>query len=270
METNTAETKKGLFQNDRMFVCSMFVFYGACFIGVLVLMFWGLDRRNKTISANATATGVAIATQQAQATTTAIVRLAEQEQYEFVERFDKESASLFFGIQNNEYWEGEIKVEDGVYVWDVEKVKKTFVYWEDMYKKGTINDFDAYVDVKLVEGPYGGVCGGLIFRKSLKGWNQGAYTFSICNDSHVEIYYHGADGWDAVAGSLYSDSIYPTDWNRIEVSAQGDRFVFTINNQFVIEMSDDRQKEGGLSVFIDIGEQSPAIVWFDNFGYQSR
>jgi len=262
--------KKRFFKNDRMFVCSMLAFYGVCTIGVIALLFWGLDRRNKTISTNATATGIAVATQQAQATATAIARLTEQEQYKFIERFDKDSARLFFGTQKNEYWEGEVKVQDGVYVWDVEKVNKTFVYWGDMYEKDTIKDFDAYVDIKFIEGPYGDVCGGLIFRKSLKGWNHGAYSFSICNDSHLEIYYHGADGWDSVTNWLHSDSIYPADWNRIEVSARGDQFVFTVNNQLVFEMSDDRQKEGGLAVFIEIEEKSPSIIWFDNFGFQGR
>lgn len=270
MENPAVQPKKGFFQNDRSLVCSMLVFYSLCIVGLVAAAFWWLNTTQQKISAKATATAALIATQQAQATSTVIARSTEQAQYEFIENFDRNSDRIFSGNQKNEYYEGAITVEDGIYSWEIEKVDKTFVYWGDIYEKYLATDFDAYLDVNLVDGPWGDTCGGLIFRKSSKGWNRGAYTFSICNDSHFEIYYHGAEGWDAIVSSLYTSSIRSTGWNRIETSARGDTYVFTINNQFVFEMSDARQKDGGFAIFIEIGEKSPASIQFDNFGFQSR
>ncbi len=35
-------------------------------------------------------------------------------------------------------------------------------------------------------------------------------------------------------------------------------------------MTDNRIKEGGLGLFIDIDKENPTEIWFDNFGYQSH
>ena len=267
---NMTENKKGFLQNDRRLVCSMFVFYGICIIGLIAATFWRLNNIRETTAANATATAVINATQHANATSTAVARVTEQAQYEIIDRFEVESDRWFVGSNNNEYWRGDVGIKDGTYIWNVDEVKKTFVWWGDFYLGEHIKDFDVYVDTKFVDGTFGDVCSGLIFRKSPDGWNDGGYTFSICNDSHFEIDYHGKDGWESIVSWLSSDSIRPEDWNRIEVSARGNNFTFTINDIFVFETIDDRQKEGGLAVFIELNKKNPAIIWFDNFGYQSR
>ena len=89
--------KKSFLQNDRMLVCSMMMFYGICLLGAIAATFWGLNRRNQAISANATATAAVIATDQAQVTATAIARLEEQDNYEYIERFDKVTGLWFVG-----------------------------------------------------------------------------------------------------------------------------------------------------------------------------
>jgi hypothetical protein len=35
-------------------------------------------------------------------------------------------------------------------------------------------------------------------------------------------------------------------------------------------MTDDRQLKGGLALFVDIKEEKPVSIWFDNFGLQPR
>jgi hypothetical protein len=129
--------------------------------------------------------------------------------------------------------------------------------------------FDSYLDTKFIKGPSGDVCSGLAFRMSPKGWDTGAYVFTICNDSTFKVEYHGAQGWEDISGWKYNDIIERSDWNRMEISARGNNFDFTINNQPVYKLTDDRLQEGGLAIIIDV-DDSPAIIWFDNFGYQSR
>jgi len=264
------ENKNGFLQNDRLLVCSMLAFYGICIIGLIAATFWGLDRIKQAASANQTATAVINATQQANATSTAVARATEQAQYEVIDRFQAESDFWFVGQQNNEYWRGDVTIKDGAYIWNVEEVKKTFIWWGDFYLGEHIKDFDVYVDIKFMDGSLGNVCSGLIFRRSPDGWDAGEYTFSICNDSHFRIFYHDKDQWDPIADWVSSDAIRPEDWNRVEVSARGNNFTFTINHTLVFEATDDRRKEGELAVFIDFSEKTPAAIWFDNFGYQSR
>jgi hypothetical protein len=94
--------------------------------------------------------------------------------------------------------------------------------------------------------------------------------FTICNDSHFELHYYDENKWQPITLSDYEDIIQPFDWNRIEISARGDHFIFTVNNTEVFEMNDDRLDQGNLGIFIDIDRGNSAVIWFDNFGFQSR
>src|SRR5258706_3649640 len=141
-EQPITNARKSFLQNDRMLVCSMLIFYGLCFFGAIAAVFWGLNRREQTISTNATSTAGVIATQQANATGTAIVRATEQANYGFIDRFDKNNNFWLTGPQNNDYWVGKATIKDGTYLWDVINVKKTFIYWSDFYRNQTTKDFD--------------------------------------------------------------------------------------------------------------------------------
>ncbi len=251
------ETKKGFLQNDRLLVCSMFVFYGVCILGLIGTTFWWLNWRNQTNSANATSTAAAHST--------------EQSQFEVVERFDDASGHWRVGeFKNNGSWEGSMEIKDGVYVLKVDKVQKPFFQPTDFFNEIPIKDFDVYLDTKFINGASANVCGGLDFRRSFKGWWHGVYVFFICKDSTFIIAYRGENGWEMISDRQFSGAILPVDWNRLEINARGDHFNFTINNVAVYEMTDDRQKEGALGIAIQVSDKNPAVIWFDNFGYQSR
>lgn len=274
------ENRKSFLLNDRLLVCSMLVFYSLCALGFILATVWWLNTRTQMVTAAATqtrvsqnirstATAEAFATQKAISTGTAIARATEHGNYKFIDHFDSNASRWAAGDQDNEYWVGTTYIRDGVYTWDVNRVKKTFVWWSDFHRGVVMDDFDVYLDVKFVEGSGGDVCGGLVFRKSSKGWQHGAYFFKICNDSTYKIQYHGQDGWENVSTWKYEPAIQRTDWNRIEISARGDHFTFTINNLKIYEMDDGRSSEGGLAILIDIPDDNPAVIEFDNFGYSA-
>jgi hypothetical protein len=265
------KNQKGFFQNDRKLVGSMLVVYGLCILGVIALTFWGLNGRRLILSANATSTAYAIATQQANTTATAAAFLLEQDQYEYVERFEQSSTDWFVGVNNV----GKPNVEtlglkDGVYFWNILD-SDGFTRYMD-FKDGTsFTDFDAYMDWKVADSsPAEAICSGFVFRKSSLGWEGGAYVFRLCNDSHYAIHYYENEKWEAIQASTYHDAIRSKDWNRIGIGARNDHFTFTINNVMVFEVSDGRRKSGSLGIYVQIPDNEPTILWFDNFGFQSR
>ena len=269
MENTTTENKKGIFQNDRRLVCSMLVFYGMCIVGAIAITILGLNRRNQTISAHATSTAAIMATEQAKVTATAVARAAAQDNYEYIERFDKVSGRWFVGKYESQYGDVQISIKDGVYIWDVAD-PKNFTQATDFYKGNKLKDFDIYMDLKFVESSEtGAVCSGLFFRRP-SDWEYGTYVFNVCNDSRFKVLYYEGDSWQTITSSGYESSIKRSDWNRIEISTRKDHFLFTINNAKVFEMTDDRLKQGSLGIFIEIQKENSAVIWFDNFGYQSR
>lgn len=267
MDNVNTTTKKRLFKNDRMFVCSMLVFYSLCTIGLIAALFWGIDRRNKVVSANATATQSVIATQIAHTTATAEAHATQLAQYELVDIFDSNENDWRVGMQESDYWQGKIQISSGVYSWDVESVKKGFIAWADapvIYQTG---NYDTYVDVKFDRGT-GKACGGFLFNVSISGWRAGGYTFYICRTGFYYIYFHKGTDWDEIS-SNYSSYILPNEWNRLELLVQDTHFTFLINSQVVFETDDDRQSAGDLALFINVDEVGTKIL-FDNFGFQSR
>ena len=101
-------------------------------------------------------------------------------------------------------------------------------------------------------------------------WEEGAYTFSVCNDSYFGVSYYEQGEWEPMSGYMYSDVVRHGDWNRLEVSARGDHFTLTINHTVVYETTDDRQPIGGLALLVEVNETNPVTIWFDNFGFQPR
>lgn len=264
------ENRKNVLRNDRLLACSMLAVYGVCLLGLIAATLWGTDRRNKTLIAHATSTAFAAATQQANVTATAVALLSEQDHYEFVERFDEDTTRWFTGKELKEYGDVNAAIRGGVYIWKIVD-PQGYIQGRDVqfYKAINSSNFDVYIDLKFIENPGPKtVCSGLVFRKSPKGWDDGAYVFSICDDSHYEVYYV-ADAWDSIESSN-SAAISETDWNRIAIHARDDHFSFDINNLSVYEMTDDRQENGSIGIYIDVADDQSAEFWFDNFGFQSR
>lgn len=262
--------KRGFLYNDRLLVCSLLVIYTICIAGFFGAIFGTLNISRAMISANATADAITAATEQVNATSTAVVRSTEQSQYEFIERFDMPSARWYIGPHNRRYGEVFYSIKDGIYIWDVQK-SKGFTFSMDFYKGNKIKDFDVYVDTKFVKSEsLGDLCAGLVFRKPADDWDEGAFIFAICNDSHFKIQYYDRDGWSLITSSGFMRTIQPEDWNRVEVSARGDHFLFIINHMEVFEMTDDRLKQGSLAIYLEVPKNESALIWFDNFAYQSR
>ncbi len=264
------ESKKGFFRNDRKLVCSMLVFYGLCILGLVAGTVWGLDRRSKAISANATSTDFAVGTRQAKVTATAVARASAQAQYSFIEPFDDNSRGWFAKTVDDEYMRGSIAIEGGTYVWDIREVKKPFSYWANFPLGNSFKDFDMYVDFKVADDAPDNVCGGFVFRSASTDWEKGAYIFSVCKSSYFYVSYYKQGKYEDITNWMRSRNVQTFGWNRLEMSARGSHFTFLINGNTEYEMNDDRQKTGGLALVIAVNTKEPVRVFFDNFGFQPR
>ena len=171
----------------------------------------------------------------------------------------------------DEYMDGSLAVKDGLYVWDIQKVKQPFVYWANFRSGyGVAEEFDLYVDSKIASVGSGEVCSGFVFRTASLDWEEGGYTFAVCNNSYFDINYYEKGEWTAISDFTSSTSIRSDDWNRLGIRARGNHYTFFINNEKVYEMTDNRLVRGGLALLVDVGETDSVSIWFDNFGFQSR
>jgi Domain of Unknown Function (DUF1080) len=255
------EDKKSFLRNDPLLVCAMLTFYGVCILALIGATIWGLDRRNQKISADATSTAIAVATQQANAT--------EQATVGFMDSFD--GKSLYWPVEpiETEYSIGSTAINDGLYVWDIPEVKQPFVQWEFFQGGSRIRNFNIAIDSKVADDTAHNTCSGFGFRTA-SDVNRGAYTFLVCKNSYFHVSYYERGEWEAVSDEKYSSAINTFDWNRIEIIAQGDHFTFSINDEIVSEVIDDRLSSGGLALLVEINEEEPTTVWFDNFWFRSR
>jgi hypothetical protein len=203
MEDTTTKNKKNFFQNFGLMACSMLVIYEVCIIGMGTSTFWGWQRWEQNISVISTATTIAHST--------------EQSQFEVVDRFDNTTGRWHVGdVEIDGRWDGSMEIKEGVYILKVNEVQKPFIQHNSSFSEFPLKDFDVYLDTKFAMGESGDVCGGLVFRRSFKGWGYGAYIFIICNDSTFKIAYYDEQGWKSFSGKRFSEAILPTDWNRIE------------------------------------------------------
>ena len=269
-QVRPVEDKNSFLRNDRKLVCSMLVVYGLCILGLVAGTIWGLGQRSKKISANATSTAFAIATKQANATATAVAHGTEQAQYEFIDRFNNNAEEWLIVSSNDEFMTGTVSITRGVYLWNIQEVKKIFVWWADFREGNEFGDFDVYVDTKIVGKEPGDACSGFIFRAASGDREKGSYVFAVCSGSIFYVSYYKEEEWKPILRGTYSNAIRNSDWNRLEIKARGNDFTFTINNEVVFEMTDDRQPKGGLALYIEVNEKRPVSISFDNFGLQTR
>jgi hypothetical protein len=258
------EDKKSFFKHDTKLIFGLLIFYGFCILALSGTVFWGWGQINKNISLNATSTAVVVSTQHAISTATAIVHATEQAQYKYIDKFDQPGIWTVETV-DDEYMTGSLAINAGIYSWNIREVKQPFYYWADSHKGTTIKDFDVYVDSKVIEGD---ACTGFLFRKSPGNWEDGAYTYSVCNNSYFEVNYYKQGKWGTLQKPKYSGAIRDDGWNRLEINARKNHFIFRINNVIVFEMTDDRLPSGAIALLVDVDTTNPIILWFDNFGLQ--
>jgi len=216
-------------------------------------------------------TELAEATLQAQATQTA--RRTELASFDFYETFADNGNDWYTGDEDSDFWRGAIKVSDGVYGWNVLENKQPFIAWEGYNSQVSYQDFDVTVDVRRAEGPEDQACYGLLFRESTTtvGFDDGAYTFSVCDTPQFSVHYFSAEtNWEVLIDWTDESAIRPGEWNTLGIRARGAEFTFLINGKEVGTATDSRVTEGYIYPYVDMYESATGLIQFDNFGISTR
>jgi hypothetical protein len=253
----TPPEKSGPFSREVIIVIVILVILCCLMIGLAIGGYFVYTNFSENQALNATATTAA--------------QTSIYEGYEIYETFDNNSLEWRAGIEENEFWNGTTSIEQGVYTWNVEEALDTFMAWGTYPTNPDLSDFDMSVLVKRVAGDPENFCYGVVFRESPEGFDYGAYTFTVCDDGYYAVnYYSLATDWIKLKDWDQTDLIVAGEWNRLSVQTQGENITCSINEQVVAQVSDSRQANGYISVYIDLYEKVTGTVWFDDFALQPK
>ncbi|MEP6895643.1 MAG: family 16 glycoside hydrolase [Chloroflexota bacterium] len=151
------------------------------------------------------------------------------------------------------------KIAEGNYTWDA-TAHKAFIGWVTADPK-SVSDFYLSVEVKQSSGPDSADYG-VIFREDN---NSNFYYFGINEQGQYILYLFNTD-WSTLIDWTESELIQPGETNRITVLGEGSHFIFFINDQYLIELTDDSIKSGTTALAIELaGADDNAVFQFDNF-----
>lgn len=202
-------------------------------------------------------------------TATVAARVSAIEAYTYYEPFDQNSFEWREGEEDNDFWQGEVRIENSAYIWQITGVKTTFMTWANFKEELALQDFDLAISARRVAGEPHLACFGAFFRMASGGIDDGVYMLSACDNGFYKVLYFDAETrWDTIQDWTETRAIVAEDWNLIEVSARGDEFTILINHQEVLTFTDGRLPSGEIAILVDYYTESPGQIEFDFFALQ--
>ena len=191
--------------------------------------------------------------------------------YTYYESFDQNTYDWRVGAEDNQYWQGAIDIQDGVYTWQVTGVKSTFMAWAYLNEASDVQDFDLAFSARRLTGEPHLACFGTFLRVSPDGIDGGTYMLTVCDNGFYKVMYYDAENrWDAIQDWTEARPIISDDWNLVEVNARGADFSILINHQQVLTFSDTRLASGQIAILIDYYSENPGQIEFDFFALQTQ
>jgi len=175
------------------------------------------------------------------------------------ENFDTNEKSWYAKTNDSEYSTVTFNVTDGKYVWDATS-KKGFIYWMPV---NYLFSSDFYISLEATQDSFTTAADyGIYFRADSAG---NFYYFSISNKGVFNVWLNYLDKWSELIEDTKASTIRPREANKLAVLAEGDHFVFFINDQYVAECTDATIKTGKAGMAIEIFDPDLNIVFeFDN------
>lgn len=164
---------------------------------------------------------------------------------------------------NSDFYVGQAKLENNVYIIESTETKKSFVAGRGQTSQEQIQDFNLSVKSRLLDGDKAQVCYGIEFRNN----DNGYYLYEVCDKQQYRISHYNKQqqDWTTLQDWTNSEFIVPGDWNKLTIIALGDTFTFYINDNKVIELIDQKETGGEIYLVLSIYDAVPGSVAYDDF-----
>jgi hypothetical protein len=172
--------------------------------------------------------------------------------------FDSNELDWFEGMEDDQYASLSWDI-DGSYIWRA-TAKRDFV-WRVWPRSDFVTDFYLSVEVQNT-GDNPDAQYGLILRN-----NEGSYYYLEVSGPNLLRFMVSIQGeWDTLIPQTEVASLRPGQSDRLTVIAQGERFLFFVNDVYVGEAIDGRIAEGQNGLAIGLSEPGEeTMIVFDNF-----
>lgn len=189
--------------------------------------------------------------------------------YTYYENFNQNTYNWREGEEDNDFWQGSIEINNGLYTWQVTGVKSPFMAWASFNEVDDVGDFDLALRARRDAGEPHLACFGVFFRMSPDGIDGGTYMLTVCDNGFYKMLYYDAEiRWDTIQDWTEARAILSNDWNLVEVSARESDFSILINHQEVFSFSDTRLASGQIAILLDYYSENPGQITFDFFALQ--
>jgi hypothetical protein len=175
----------------------------------------------------------------------------------FEEYFDSDINGWATGEFEDEYSQNEITIEDGTYTLGVTAKKPTYI--EKVLPNQKFSDFVLTLETTphdIAEHYAYGVA----FRENP---DADTYTFEIRNDGLYVVFVYDGE-WRKLKDWSGAKAIKPGETNELKVIANGESLTFFVNGEELTTIKDDTLAEGQIGLIVDMFEEGPAAVDFDN------
>jgi hypothetical protein len=200
-----------------------------------------------------------------QATATAQERLDRRSQLSawpvvLSEPFDGNANEWVTGPQTGEYAQITFTIENQVFRWEATSIQG-FVWWNHPTIP-SVTDFHLVVDARQIDGPASSYVG-LVLRLDENG---NYYLFSLNNRGEYSFDEYSNAQWLSLIRWTSSPAIQVDGANHLEAIAEGARFSFFVNGQWMADFEDPGLPSGYSGLLVGMDEVGESGAWeFDNF-----
>ncbi len=181
-------------------------------------------------------------------------------------RDDFDTAAWIVGEDDGELAVTHYTIDDGVYRWEVEAkagvtVEQICELQAPFDPEGFPYRFDLTTRASLISGTEGAAYG-LLFR--CQDYDN-LYYYRLEDNGEVDFYALEDAEWYHLAGPVLVDSFVDGGENVLRVVADGARFSFWLNGEFVLEAFDERFDTGDIGLATELlNEGDVGVYEFDN------
>lgn len=180
--------------------------------------------------------------------------------------FDSNNANWLDESFNNEYSQGEQRIQSGQYFWRVRSIDGGPTRWSIPRNIASSQGFFASTTFQRLNDLHD-LRVGMVFRYQ---GNYQFYDFMVYMDNHFTVrLYDENDGTPQTTITLVNlpaNAVNPNTQNRLTVIGLGNEYWFYINDQFVHQFSDKQYAGGTVGLIMGVKEiGQEAQVAFDDF-----